>query len=73
MIVRKLLVTEGRLRRQNVLDLTWPMIRPDVDRGRLVGGELHLPGSVVKSKHDLVLPLTGGLLDVFARPWVVVP
>jgi integrase len=57
------------LRRSNVLALTWHMIRPDVVRSRLVGGELRVPGTMTKNKRDLVLPLSGRLLDLFARRW----
>jgi integrase len=57
------------LRRGNVLALRWSMIRPDVAKGRLVGGELRVPGSMTKNKTDLVLPLSSRLLDVFARRW----
>jgi integrase len=58
------------LRRGNVLALTWPMVRPEEDgAGQLVGGELRVPGSMTKNKRELVLPLSGRLLDVFARRW----
>src|SRR5262249_20944549 len=57
------------LRRENVLRLTWPMLTPEVCEGALVGGELRLPGRVMKNKKPLTLPLSGRLLEVFARRW----
>jgi integrase len=35
----------------------------------LVGSELRLPGRVMKNKKPLTLPLSGRLLEVFARRW----
>jgi len=57
------------LRRSNVLRLTWPQLAPVVDGGRLVGGDLRLPGAQMKNRAPLTLPLAGRLLALFARRW----
>jgi integrase len=57
------------LRRTNVLGLGWPLVAPVVERGRLVGGELRLPGTHTKNRAPLTLPLGGRLLALFARRW----
>jgi integrase len=57
------------LRRSNVLALTWPMFSLEVERGRVVGGELRLPGTQTKNKRPLALPLSGRFLDLVNRRW----
>ena len=57
------------LRTGNVANLTWAVVTPEVDGGVLVGGELRLPGTAMKNNRPLTLPLSGRLLDLFARRW----
>jgi integrase len=57
------------LRKGNVLGMTWAMVVPEVEAGILVGGEMQLPGRVMKAKRPLMLPLTGRLLGVLQRRW----
>jgi integrase len=57
------------LRKGNVLGLKWDAFAFEFAPAstRIVGGELRLPGAVLKNKRALTLPLTGRLLDVVAR------
>lgn len=57
------------LRRGNLRGLTWDRFTFEFDRrtGAVTGGELRLPGSAMKNRTALVLPLTGRLLELIAR------
>jgi integrase len=56
------------LRRGNLRGLTWDRFAFDFDQAQhVIGGELRLPGSAMKNRKPLVLPLTGRLLALVAR------
>jgi integrase len=56
------------LRRGNLRGLTWDRFAFDFDHAQhVIGGELRLPGSAMKNRKPLVLPLTGRLLALVAR------
>jgi integrase len=57
------------LRRANILSLEWTRLQLEVEAGRVVSGELRLPGTTTKNKKPLVLPLTGRLLALVQRRW----
>jgi integrase len=57
------------LRRSSVRALAWPMFALDVEAGHVVGGTLQVPGSAMKNKRPLTLPLTGRLLALVDRCW----
>jgi integrase len=52
-----------------VLGLTWAMLRLDVTRVHVRGGELRLPGTVTKNRRPLTLPLADDLLALLDRRW----
>jgi integrase len=58
------------LRRGNLRGLTWDRFKFEYaprDANTIVGGELRLPGAVMKNGETLTLPLTGRLLALIAR------
>jgi integrase len=59
------------LRRGNALGAVWTWFSLQVEHGEVVGGSVQLPGAVTKNKRPLILALTGQLLALVARRWVL--
>jgi integrase len=57
------------LRRANLLGLVWPMFDLDVAGGTSSGGTLEIPGTEMKNRRALMLPLSGRFLAVVDRRW----
>ncbi len=55
------------LRRANVLGAVWSWFTLDVEDGHVVGGRMTIPGTKMKNRKALSLPLQGDLLSLIDR------